>query len=225
MLAGCRMPRLTYAERAARFDAALRTAKARSDADQALLAMLADPVRDWREKIGIVAALGDVQGPVGSAVIRHAFADATGMLATARPGQRSWLTDLACAAVYALCKRDGAAATDIFVAAAFHPSRDISGYGIHALVSAGDDRAWDDVMTTLGEILRTKVSAGTQRSAQALAAIEYLARHAGPGTDRAIRLVTLVRDRWRNIGDRAQAEECWPGIGSGGPPPDTVSLK
>ena len=121
------MPRLTYAERAARFDAALRTAKARSDADQALLAMLADPVRDWREKTEIVAALGDVQGPVGSAVIRHAFADATGMLATARPGQRSWLTDLACAAVYALCRRDGAAATDIFVAAAFHSSRDISG--------------------------------------------------------------------------------------------------
>jgi len=78
-------------------------------------------------------------------------------------------------------------------------------------------------MTTLGEILRTKASAGTQRSTQALAAIEYLAGHAGPGTDRAIRLVTLVRDRWRNIGDRAQAEECWPGMGSGGP--DTVSLK
>jgi hypothetical protein len=219
------MPRLTYAERAARFDAALKSAKARSDADQALLAMLTDPVRDWLQRIEIVAAFGDVRGPVGSAVIRHAFADATGMLATARPSQRSWLRDLACAAVYALCKRDGAAATDIFVAAAFHPSRDISGCGIRALVSAGDDRAWDDVMTTLGEILRTKARAGTQRSAQSLAAIEYLARHAEPGTDRAIRLVTLVRDRWRNIGDRAWAEECWPGIGPGGPPPDAVSLK
>lgn len=130
--------------------------------------MLTDPVRDWPKRIKIVGALGEVQGPVGSAVIRNAFADATGVLPTARPGQPSWPTDLACAAVYALCKRDGAAATDIFAAAAFHSSRAISRYG----------------------------------AAKALAAIEYLASHAEPGTGRAIRLVTLVRDRWRNIGGR-----------------------
>jgi hypothetical protein len=59
------MPRLTYVERSARFDAVLRSAKARSDADQALLALLADPARDWLERIEIVAALGDVRGPRG----------------------------------------------------------------------------------------------------------------------------------------------------------------
>jgi hypothetical protein len=218
------MPRLTYAERAARFNAILKAAKMRGDADQILSGMLTDPVYDGREKILVVAALGEVQGPVGSAAIRRAFADAVAGLATARPNQRSDLRDLACAAVYALGERDGAAATDVFVTAAFHPNRDISNYGMNALVSAGDDRAWDDVMSRLAEILRTKAGMGTHRSDQALAAIEYLAGHAGPGTVRAIRLITLVRDRWRNLGDRAWAEERWPGIGPEGPPPEAVSL-
>jgi hypothetical protein len=224
ILVGWSMPRHTYAERAARFDATVKAAKMRSDADEVLSLMLIDPAYDGTEKIVIVAALGDVQSPAGSAAIRRAFAAAMAGLATARPSQRGELRDLACAAVYALSKRDGAAATDIFVTAGFHASQDISRYGLDALVSVGDDRAWDDVMSMLGEILRRKVSAGTHRSDQALAAIEYLARHAGLGTDRAVRLITLVRDRWRNIGDQTWVEEHWPGIEPGGPSPDAVSL-
>jgi hypothetical protein len=173
--------------------------------------MLTDPAHDGRERISIVAALGEVQGPVGSAVLRHAFADAVAGLATARPSQRSELRDLACAAVYALRKRDGAAATDVFVTAAFHASQAVSNYGVHALLAVGDDRGWDYVMSRLGEILQKKASAGTRRGDQALAFIKYLAVHAEPGTDKANKLITLVRDRWRNIGDHAWIEERWPG--------------
>jgi hypothetical protein len=120
-----------------------------------------------------------------------------GMLATARPSQRSRLRDLACAAVYAICKRDGGSDGRL-------RDRGISckpGYLElrHARAGVGGDgRAWDDVMSVLGEILRTKVSAGTPRSDQALTAIEYLARHAEPGIDRPIRLVTPTRDRWHS---------------------------
>jgi hypothetical protein len=216
------MPRFTYADRATRFDAVIKAAKARSDADQVLSAMLAGLAHDRREKIQIVAALRELKGPVGSAAIRDVFARAVAELAIARPSQRSWLTDLAYAALYALRERDGPAATDVFVTAAFHTSRILSNFGMSTLTSVGDGRAWEDVLTILGEILRTKAGKGTQRGAQVLVAIEYLASYAEPGTDKAIRLVTLVRDQWRNIGDRAWADARWPGIGPGGPPPDAV---
>jgi hypothetical protein len=121
-------------------------------------------------------------------------------------------------------ERDGPAATDVFVTAAFHASRHISGQGMDALEQAGDGRGWDEVLTALGEILSRKVSAGTLRGHQAMAAIEYLARHAEPGSDRAIRLVTLVRERWRALGIAVSVERRWPDMAPGGLQPEAVSL-
>ena len=216
------MPRQSYAERSARFDAVLEAAKARSDAEESLTVFLRDPARDGLEKILIVAALGEIEGPIGSAALREEFTEALAKLATARPSQRSQLRDLACAAVYALQERDGHAATDVFVTAAFHASRDISGYGMDALEQAGDDRAWDEVLSALGQLLSRKVTAGTLRGNQALTAIEYLARHAEPGSDRAVRLVTLVRDRWRALGVQYSVERRWPDMGPDGPEPKNV---
>lgn len=218
------MPRIPYAERAMRFDAELEAAKTRGDADQVLTAMLTDPARDWLEKGAVVAALGEAQGGAGSPAIRGEFANAAGELDTAPPSQRHWLKDLAMAAVWALWRRGGAAATDVFVTAALHANRDLSEFGMQALAADGDDRAWDEVISMLGELLRTKAAAGTHRSVQALYAIEYLARHAGQGSGRATQLITLVRERWRNIGDQASVLARWPGIGPDGPPPETVSL-
>jgi hypothetical protein len=218
------MPEHSYTGRADQFDALLEAAKARSDADEALTALLRDPVRDGREKISIVLALGESQGPVGSAAIREQFAEAMAKLPTARPHQRSWVRDLAGAAVYALRERDGPAAEDIFVTAAFHPNRRISSQGLNALERAGDGRAWDEVLFSLGEILGKKVSGGTLRGDQALTAIGYLARHAQPASDRAIRLVTLVRDRWSVLGIQLSVERRWPDMGPGGPAPEAVSL-
>lgn len=200
-------------------DSELKAAKARSDPDQVLTAMLTDPARDWREKSAVVAALSEVQGGVGSSAIRGEFARAAGELDTARPSQRYWLKNIALAAVWALWRRDGAAATDVFVTAALHANRDLSEFGMQALAADGDDRAWDEVISRLGELLRSKAAAGTHRSVQALGAIEYLARHAGQGSDRATRLITLVRERWRNIGDQASVLARWPDIGPGGSPP------
>jgi hypothetical protein len=108
------MPEHPYAGRADRFDAVLEAAKARSDADEALTALLRDPVRNWYEKVWKIVALGEIQGPVGSAAIREEFAEALAKLATARLHQRSWLRDLAGAVVYALRERDGPAATDVY---------------------------------------------------------------------------------------------------------------
>ena len=218
------MRRYSYVERATRFDAVLEAAKAGSDADEALTVLLRDPVRDGREKSCTLLALGEVQGLVGSAAIREEFAEALAKLGSARPHQRSWVRDLAGAAVYALRKRDGPTATDVFVTAAFHANRHVSGQGMDALERAGDGRAWDEALSALGEILSRKVSAGTLRGDQALAAIEYLARHAEPGSDRAIRLVTLVRDRWRALGIQVSVERRWPDMAPGGPEPGAVSL-
>ena len=126
--------------------------------------------------------------------------------------------------MYALRERDGPAATDVFVTAAFHANRNISGRGMEALELAGDGRAWDEVHSALGVILSRKVSAGTLRGEQAMAAIAYLARHAEPASDRAIRLVTLVRDRWRHLGIHISVERRWPDMAPGEPLPEAVGL-
>jgi hypothetical protein len=106
------MARMSLGDRVGRFEELLGEARSRSDADQALARLLADPPLDAFLRIDVVAALGDVAGPVGSAVIRAEFISACALFETAKPHNRWIYRDLMCACLWALGKRDGPAATD-----------------------------------------------------------------------------------------------------------------
>ena len=176
---------MSYAERAGRFDASLAAAAAADDSDSQLIALLSRSQVSNYERILITASLGESgTGPDGSAAVRAQFSDAMTALATATKSARSGWRDLACAAVIALARRDGLAATDIYLTAAASASADVRDYGLTVLVAEGDDRAWDPVLATVSEILGGKrISYGRWRDM--LHAVQYLARHAARGTDRA----------------------------------------
>lgn len=217
------MSRVSYDERANRFDAALALARSRGNADEVLAGMLADPAYNEWERVLIAGELGDVRGPAGSAALRQAMTGALARLGVASGRARSESADLACACVWALGKRDGAGATDALLEAARHARRYVSNYGISTLAAVGDDRAWEEMFARLAEVSRRKPGSEFRRG-EIRYAIEYLARAAPLASDRAVRLVTLIRDRWRHVGVQQWLEEWWPGIGPGGPPPETINL-
>ncbi|MGH3219927.1 MAG: hypothetical protein ACRDPY_14700 [Streptosporangiaceae bacterium] len=190
----------------------------------------------------ITAALGGSgTDPAGSVAVRAQFGDATARLATATKSARSGWRDLACAAVIALATRDGPAATDIYLAAAASTSAVVRDYGLMALAAEGDDRAWDPVLATVSEILdRKRISYG--RWHEMLQAVEYLARHAAHGTNRAQQLISLLRANWGTLArpphklvtrgpyvepemrTATRLEDLWPGIQPDGPPADAIDL-
>lgn len=219
------MGRMTYAERIERFDARLAAAASASDADQQLAVMLMDPANDKWSQTKIAAALGDVpRGPAGSAALRSVFDHAAGNLADASKSTKPDYRDLVCASVAALAKRDGPAGTDVYVAASQSADANVRDYGMSALAVAGDDRAWDQVMIRLGDLLQRKINPRGRRWREVCRAIEYLARHADLGSDRAAQLIALLRDRWSNLADPDLIARWWPGIGPADSPTDAVDL-
>jgi hypothetical protein len=216
---------MTLLERHERFGALLAVAKSASDADQRLAAMLADPETDRFGQIQVAAALGEVRpGPAGSHALREVFAATAGGLAGASKSIKPQYRDLICASVAALARRDGPAATDVYLAAARSANAIISDYGMSALAVAGDDRAWDQMLTRLSEILQRTISPRGLRWRETCRAIEYLARHARQGSDRPDRLVGLLRGRWPNLAQPELIDQWWPGIGPGGLPAGTIGL-
>ena len=114
-------------------------------------------------------------------------------------------------------------------------------YGLIVLAAEGDERAWGPVLATVSEILgRNRISYG--RWYDMLHAVQYLARHAARGTDRAEQLVSLLRTNWGTLARPPQKlvrrgpyvepemqtatplEELWPGIQPDGPPGDAIDL-
>lgn len=218
------MTRMTALGRADRFEQELAAAAAAADADDRLAAMLADPALNRWEHTQAAAVLGQVRGSAGSTALRQALATATAALSAASKSTRADYRDLVCACVTALARRDGPAATDVCIAAIASPDAIVRDYGMSTLAPAGDDRAWHQVMTRLEEILHRKISTGGLRGQEALYAVEYLARHAGRGSDRAIGLVTLVRRRWHHLPDPELVAQWYPGIQPGGSPAEDLSL-
>jgi hypothetical protein len=216
---------MTLAERQHIFEAQVAAAAAADDSDQRLAAILADPAADRWLQLRTVAALGDApRGPAGTTALRSIYEIATREYATARNAARSEYCDLACASVWALAKRDGPAATDIYAAAARSASTAIRDYGMSFLALVGEDSAWDQVMVRLADILRREIDPCGMRWREACHGIEYLARHAAQDPDRAARLVGLIRERWRNLGDQDLIGRWWPGIDPDGPPASAVGL-
>ena len=54
--------------------------------------------------------------------------------------------------------------------------------------------------------------------------MQAVARHAEQGSARAIRLIALLRDRWRYLADPHLIEYWWPGVGPGGDPPEDLDV-
>jgi HEAT repeat protein len=215
---------MSYAERFEKFEAALSAALSGSDADPVLARMLSDPALDMLERKLVTAALGGTHGPEGSAAVRRAFSTAWETYPGASKSHRPWERDLLCTCVIALARRDGPAATDVYVSAALHENATVRRYGLHALAAVGDDRAWETIMTRLAEILKRKITPDGPRSDEASTAAAYLARHAPQGSPRAVRLITLLRGQWRNLGDPDLLKRWWPGIQPGGSTPAALDL-
>ncbi|WP_426513247.1 hypothetical protein ACPPVO_23065 [Dactylosporangium sp. McL0621] len=89
------------------------------------------------DKITVVAALGDAHGGRGPAALRSLLAVL----------QRS--VDLRCAALLALAKREGAAASDVLAAHLTQVPARVRDYAVIALAGVGDGRAWAQVRTIL----------------------------------------------------------------------------
>jgi hypothetical protein len=216
---------VTYSERLDRFDELVGEARARSDADQALVGLLSDGVFDSLSRLQVVAALGDTTGATGSSALRKEFINARAEFDTTKRHNRAAYCDLMCASVWALGKRDGAAATDILLEASEHANPSVRGYGLHILAAVGDDRAWDDMFAGLAGRLAKKVTSA-QRGGEAAHVVEYLARYCSRSSERSARLAALLRDRWRRLPDATATRlaEMYPGVGPGGPTPSEIDF-
>jgi hypothetical protein len=100
-------------------------------------------------------------------------------------------------------------------------------------------RAWEPDQTTglravrakaglsrndLPAMLRRPMNRDGHRWSSVFWAIEYLTRHAPVGSDRAIRLIALVRANWRRIADPGAVEKSWPGIGPDGAAAESMTF-
>ncbi len=216
---------MTLAEQHESFEALLAAAASASDADERLAGMLETPGLDRFGQILVVAALGDVSaGQAGSEALRRVFETATGEFAQASKATKPEYRDLISACVAALAKRDGPAATDVYVVALRLADAIVRDYAMSALAVAGDDRAWDEVIASLDEMLRRKISPRGWRWREACRAIEYLARHSTQASGRARRLVGLLRDHWHNLADPGLISRWWPGIEPAGRPVEALDL-
>ena len=187
--------------------------------DAALAAALPDVTKDRR--VAIAAALGDTSGEAGTEALRRAI-DAPGAS-----------RDLRCAGVLALAKRCGESASADFARHLASSDFAVKSYAMRCLAGAGDDRAWDQALKRLGQIV------GQQRGnsidpSDVTVAIAYLARHVlATGSDRSTTLITWIRAHWDALtaNERRWLEQHWPGCAPNGgdaagiAPPDAEAIR
>ena len=218
------MPRMTLAK-LEELEKQIAAAASASDADDRLASMLKATDLNWYGKVKVVVALGDVApGLAGSEILRSVFDRATDELAEASKATRPGYLDLVCACVIALAKRDGPAATDVYIAALQSPNPTVQEYGVSALAVAGDDRSWDERIDRLSEMLLRKTSLRGWHWREECRTIEYLARHSPRAPGRATRLVSVLRKHWNHLADTGLISSWWPGIEPGGQPVQALDL-
>ena len=183
-------------------------------------------------RLTVVAALGDAQGEAGPQALRRVLAD---------PATNP---DTRCAALLALAKRDGVAASPELAAHLGHRSHAVRSYAMRGLAVVGDDRAWTAAARYLRRLLNRPVPTDVALHAplvnrpvpmvdppdmpsvsamfQAMVTIVYLVRHLDdPAGARRRELVTLVRGRFDRLcrPEREFLIRYWPGCQPGGPDP------
>jgi hypothetical protein len=217
--------RLSFEQRHNEFQQSLAEARSRSDADEALAQMLADSAIEHYQRVEVAHSLFRTRGPAGTSALRREFsATLERSASTTNKRNRAIEYDLIGACAGALMAREGDKAMDVFMAVFEYPNASLSEYGMGLLESAGDDTAWEKVITRLADLLRRPMNLHGMRWFTAGRAIGYLAKHSPPGSERAIQLTTLVRTNWRRIPDPSLLEGQWPGIEPGGPAPESITF-
>jgi hypothetical protein len=178
-------------------------------------ALLAD-VENLRggRALDVTVALGDVDGPRGGAVLRQAIA--------ARGGGTSHLR---CAALLALAKREGMAASETLSEAVDDADAAVRDYAVMGLAAVGDGRAWDAVHARLTAMLARQRTRDGEPSAVVLAVV-YLLRHVADDRGRAVAVVSLLQRRWDRLfdGERRWFAEHWPAVDPGAVTTDEPEL-
>jgi hypothetical protein len=182
------------------FEAAVKAAVSLGAAGDALLADVRD-LRGWRA-LHVTVALGDVDGPHGGSVLRRVIA--------ARGGGTS---NLRCAALLALAKREKVGASKTLAEAVEDADAAVRDYAVMGLAAVGDGRAWDAVAARLNAMLARQRARGSDPSAVVLAVV-YLLRHVAGDPGRAAAVVSLLRRRWTRLFDdeRRWFAEHWPAV-------------
>jgi hypothetical protein len=191
--------------RTATFEAAVRAAVELGAEGDRLLAGL-DGLRGWRA-VDAVAALGDVDGAHGGAALRNTIAS-----------RGRGTSDLRCAALLALAKREKAGASDVLSEAVDDADAAVRDYAVMGLAAVGDGRAWDAVLARLTATLgRTRTTEAGDDLSPVVLAVVYLLRHVGEDDGRAETVVSLLRRRWPRLTYREQRwfGEHWPAVAPG----------
>jgi hypothetical protein len=187
--------------------------------DSALAEALLSVTKDRR--VVIAAALGDIRGDAGTEALRNAIDG---------PGASR---DLRCAGLLALAKRVGASASADFARHLASSDFVVKSYAMICLAGAGDDRAWDQALKRLNQIVDQPRRNANDPSDVAIT-IGYLARHTlAIGSSRSIALVRWVREHWERLTDteRRWLARHWPGCVPNGPevasvvPPDAEAIR
>ena len=179
--------------------------------DEALAAALPQGTKDGRAFIA--AALGDTRGAAGDRALREAFLFPDGS------------RDLKCAVLVALAKRHGADASADFENGLRSSDGVVKSYAAICFAGAGDDRAWDAIFDRLRTHIRNPTRRASMEPSEVTFALAYLSRHLErAGSDRCLRLVTIIRDQWENLSqkERAWLELHWEDSRPGGPEPRSV---
>ncbi|WP_305782576.1 HEAT repeat domain-containing protein [Symbioplanes lichenis] len=184
------------------FESALRRAvRSGPSGERKLLDALA-VVRDDEVAAGLVAALGEADGPEGVAALREIFT---------RPEDPLGLRTNA---VLALAKRQGPAASDVLFACLGDADEDVRSMAMIAFASTGDDRGRAEVLERLRGVLDGRPSPAPYEMddrtlvihSDVLPAVCYLARHAAVSWERQEPVVRLLRSHWDRL---FAAEQRW----------------
>jgi hypothetical protein len=168
----------------------------------------------------LIVHLGDVRGPDGDRALRS-------LLDEGQPLPR----DTRCAALLALAKRTGAAATPWLRAALRAPDGVVKDYAVIGLAGAGDGDAWDDVEGLLRHRLTKPRRDRSLGRDPVLMAVAYLGQHVGTDADRLRRLAVLVEALLAQGDSRQRAwfSTYWPSaldpVGAAVSPPDAATLR
>lgn len=186
------------APRAERFEDAVRTAVEMGEDGDRLLAEV-DDLTGWR-RVFVVAALGDVRGPAGGAVLHRAIR---------LPGPGT--SDLRCAAALALAKRNEPGATPALADLVHDRDPAVRDYALFGLAAVGDNSAYHAVLARVTAMLARRRTAESADLSPLTLAVIYLLRHA---EQRAPDLAALLRLRWQRMTPSEQGwfSEHWPGL-------------
>lgn len=197
--------------REATADAAIAEAVALGQPGDTILASAMDDATGFR-RVELAAAAGDLRagGPADDALRRA--------LRSTGPGTR----DLRCAALVALAKRLGGAATPEFIEAFGQPDGVVKDYAVLCLATFGEDGAWQQVLTWLSKRkARQEDEFSFVEPAGSHSALSYLLRQLPEQDgDAYLDLARVLRQRWAHLteADRQRlSERIWPEVAPGGP--------